>query len=62
MSWKPTALTELGPWYGIEDIVFNQSQLTKSLLNQSECLDTARLPHGSNRTITTSHSYENDYI
>ena len=56
--------------YGIEDILFNQSQCAKSLFNQSECLDTvtalvtARYRHrtarGTNpRTVTTSHSYEN---
>ena len=31
----------------------------ESLLNQSQCLDTALLPHG---TVTTSHSYKNDSI
>jgi len=40
--------------------LFNQWQRAKSLLNQSEYLDTARSPHGTNRTVTTSHSQEND--
>jgi len=40
-EWE-TYGTELRSRYGIEDIVFNQSQRAKSSPNQSECLDTAR--------------------
>jgi len=59
-EWE-TYGTELRSRYGIEDI-FNQSQRANSSLNQSECLDTVtvRSPHSTNRTVTTSHSFEND--
>ena len=61
-EWE-TYGTELWSWYGnYPRHLFNQSQCAKSLLNKSECLDTARSLHGTNHTITTSHSYENDSI
>ena len=41
------------------DFLFNQSQRAKSLLNQSECLDTARSPHD---TITARYEpYRNHF-
>ena len=40
-EWETYGM-ELRSRYGIELIVFNQSQRAKSFLNQSECLETAR--------------------
>jgi len=66
LSFKSFYGTELRLQYRIKDILFNQSQCTKSLLNQSECLDNwhgrCTSLHGTNHTVTTSHSYENDSI
>ena len=50
-EWE-TYGTELLLRYGITDILFNQSQHVKSLINQSEFSDTARSRHG---TITARH-------
>ncbi|KAK3728511.1 hypothetical protein QZH41_002376 [Actinostola sp. cb2023] len=52
-EWE-TYGTELPSRYGIEDILFNQSQRAKSLFNQSECLDTV--------TARTLHGYDDDDV
>jgi len=63
MSGKPTA--QLLSWYGIKDIYStNHSTPYHCSTNQNALIrhghGTVLLLHGTNRTVTTSHSFEND--